>query len=493
MNEFLSSKYWFAMVFVVLVACFGCGQGERPPVIEPVSEPAQGAEDAEEASDLRDSELSSVEILDSVIQRYAEAKSYQDKAVLYLSYQLEGRQTQEPQRWSTVWERGGKYAGALFNGKVAANGGILSCYIFDIESENLDNQHLLMDFQNSVPFNELFSDSIAKYFLGGYSDLPLDESKLDGWPRLIPPPLSLLTPQLSNQWIQLSEQSVRLANQEIDGRSCFVVRSLSDGMTADLWIDRETLIIHQISLPLKLLVGEVVTSPEIRDVELLAKFHDAVFDVPIPADRFAIEDRGDATPLGKFVALPEAIPSRLIGQVVPSFQLVGEQKVPISSEQFRGKVTAILWLAGLSSYSSVRNFDMLAGDLSNKPFQFGVVYSDADVNQAGSLVVVDELAAYTDVKNVDFYFDSLTKANKLFQMNVVPSVIVLDENMRLQFAVPIENDNWERDLKAAMLRVGDGENVSEEMRQSYGRFIDSYRQQLRAVSAQKLLDQIEGN
>jgi len=106
---------------------------------------------------------------------------------------------------------------------------------------------------------------------------------------------------------------------------------------------------------------------------------------------------------------------------------------------------------------------------------------------------VDELAAYTDVKNVDFYFDSLTKANKLFQMNVVPSVIVLDENMRLQFAVPIENDNWERDLKAAMLRVGDGENVSEEMRQSYGRFIDSYRQQLRAVSAQKLLDQIEGN
>ena len=190
--------------------------------------------------------MSSVEILDSVIQRYAEAKSYQDKAVLYLSYQLEGRQTQEPQRWSTVWERGGKYAGALFNGKVAANGGILSCYIFDIESENLDNQHLLMDFQNSIPFNELFSDSIAKYFLGGYSDLPLDESKLDGWPRLIPPPLSLLTPQLSNQWIQLSEQSVRLANQEVDGRSCFVVRSLSDGMTADLWIDRETLIIHQI-------------------------------------------------------------------------------------------------------------------------------------------------------------------------------------------------------------------------------------------------------
>ena len=493
MNEFLSSKYCSAMVFVVLVACFGCGQVEGPTIVEPVAERVKGTGDAEEAIDLRDSELSSVEILDSVIRRYAEAKSYQDKAVLYLSYQLEGRQTQEPQRWSTVWERGGKYAGALFNGKVAANGGILSCYIFDIESENLDNQHLLVDYQNSVPFTKLFSDSIAKYFLGGYSDLPLDESKIDGWPKLIPPPLSLLTSQLSNQWIQLSEQSLRLADEDVGGKSCFVVRSLSEGMTADLWIDRETLIIHQISLPLKLLVGEVVTSPEIRNVELLAKFHDAVFDAPIPAGKFAIEDRGDATPLGKFVALPEAIPSRLIGQIVPGFQLIGERKVPVSSEQFRGKVTAILWLAGLKSYSSVGDFDLLAGDMSNKPFKFGVVYSEADVNQSGSQVVVDELAAYTDVKNVSFYFDSMMKANKLFQMNVVPSVVVLDEDMRLQFAVPIENDNWERDLKAAMLRVGDGENVAEEMRQSYGRFIESYRQQLRSVSAKNLLDQIERN
>lgn len=480
MNGFISTKYRSVLASVVLMACIGC-------------DPAEVPKSDEETSDLRDSELMSAEILASVIERYAQAKSYQDKAVLYLNYQLEGRQTQEPQRWSTVWERGGKYAGALFNGKVSANGGILSCYIFDIESENLDNQHVLMAYQNNVPFTELFSDSIAKYFLGGYSDLPLDETKIADWPRLMPPPLTLLVPELSNQWIQGSEQSLRLADGDFDGRSCYVVRSLSDDMTADIWIDRETLIIHQMSLPLKLLVGEVVTSPEIKEVQLLAKFHDASFDEPIATAKFAIEDRGDATPLGKFVALPEAIPSRIIGKAVPSFQLIGVPGGPVTSDQFRGKVTAVLWLAGLSSYSSVQDFDLLARDLSDKRFQFGVVYSDADLKELGSLEVVDELAAVSDVKNVNFYFDAAMKASKLFQMNVVPSVVVFDETMQLQFAVPVENANWERDLKAAMLRVADGENVADEMRLSYGRFIESYKKQLQAVSAQPLLDRIKGN
>lgn len=480
MNGFISKKYRSVLASVVLMACIGC-------------DPAEVPKSDEETSDLRDSELMSAEILASVIERYAQAKSYQDKAVLYLNYQLEGRQTQEPQRWSTVWERGGKYAGALFNGKVSANGGILSCYIFDIESENLDNQHVLMAYQNNVPFTELFSDSIAKYFLGGYSDLPLDETKIADWPRLMPPPLTLLVPELSNQWIQGSEQSLRLADGDFDGRSCYVVRSLSDDMTADIWIDRETLIIHQMSLPLKLLVGEVVTSPEIKEVQLLAKFHDASFDEPIATAKFAIEDRGDATPLGKFVALPEAIPSRIIGKAVPSFQLIGVPGGPVTSDQFRGKVTAVLWLAGLSSYSSVQDFDLLARDLSDKRFQFGVVYSDADLKELGSLEVVDELAAVSDVKNVNFYFDAAMKASKLFQMNVVPSVVVFDETMQLQFAVPVENANWERDLKAAMLRVADGENVADEMRLSYGRFIESYKKQLQAVSAQPLLDRIKGN
>ncbi|MDB4460273.1 hypothetical protein N9048_00940 [bacterium] len=497
MSGLIPTRFCFVMASFILMGGLGCGQVDVPKGVEsPIESPiesGQGGQLVDRPVEFADSKLSSAEILASVVQRYAQAESYQDNAVLYLSYQLEGRQTQEPQRWSTVWQRGGKYAGSLFNGKVAANGGIISCYIFDIESENLDNQHLLRSYQNNVPFTELFSDSIAKYFLGGYSELPLDESTIDTLPSLIPPPISLLTGQLSNPWIQGSEQSIRLADEAVDGRSCYVVRSLSLDMTADIWIDRETFVIHQISLPLKLLVGEVVTSPEIKDVELLAKFHDAVFDESIPAVKFAIEDRGDATPLEKFVALPEAIPSRLIGEIVPNFQLVGDRKIPVSSEQFRGDVTAVLWLAGLSSYPSIRDFDSLARELSDKRFQFGVVYSDADVQASDSLRVVDELAAYANVENVDFYFDSATQANRLLQMNVVPSVVVIDENMRLQFAAAIGDANWKRDLKAAMVRVADGENVAEEMRLSYGRFIESYQQQLQSVSARKLLEQMQSN
>jgi hypothetical protein len=493
MNGLNSSKYYIVVVCVVLLACLSCGRDDTPRVVDSPKGQAQGGQVPVQGIAPVDEGVSSIEILASVIQRYARAESYQDKAVLYLSYQLEGRQTQEPQRWSTTWQRHGNYAASLFNGKVAANGGVLSCYIFDIESENLDNQHLLMSYQNTIPLTELFSDSIAKYFLSGFSELPLDETTIDLWPKLIPPPLSLLTRQIPNQWIQESEQSQRLPNEDLDGRSCYVVRSSAGDMTADIWIDRETLIVHQISLPLKLLVGEVVTSPEIKNVELLAKFYDAVFDATIPETEFAIEDRGDATPVKKFIALPEAIPSRLIGEIAPSFQLIGDREIPISGEQFRGNVTAVLWLAGLSSYSSIRELDSLAGELPDQRFRFGVVYSEADLNEPGSLGVADELAAFSDVERVDFYFDSAMKASKLLQMNVVPSVVVIDENLRLQYAAPIGDPNWKRDVKAAMLRVADGENVAEEMKVSYGRFIESYQQQLQAVSASEVLGSIQGN
>ncbi|MDG1510685.1 MAG: hypothetical protein P8R31_03250, partial [Mariniblastus sp.] len=110
MNGFISKKYRSVLASVVLMACIGCDPAEVPKSVDLPSEPESTVGLAEETSDLRDSELMSAEILASVIERYDQAKSYQDKAVLYLNYQLEGRQTQEPQRWSTVWERGGKYA-----------------------------------------------------------------------------------------------------------------------------------------------------------------------------------------------------------------------------------------------------------------------------------------------------------------------------------------------------------------------------------------------
>ena len=131
--------------------------------------------------------------------------------------------------------------------------------------------------------------------------------------------------------------------------------------------------------------------------------------------------------------------------------------------------------------------------MPDQRFRFGVVYSEADLNEPGSLGVADELAAFSDVEKVDFYFDSAMKASKLLQMNVVPSVVVIDENLRLQYAAPIGDPNWKRDVKAAMLRVANGENVAEEMKVSYGRFIESYQQQLQAVSASEVLGSIQGN
>ena len=83
-------------------------------------------------------------ILEQSIARYANATSYQDQAVLYLSYRLEGRGIQEPHPFSTCWRRDNRLASKIFNGQIHCDGQQLGCYIFDIESANLDNQHLLL-------------------------------------------------------------------------------------------------------------------------------------------------------------------------------------------------------------------------------------------------------------------------------------------------------------------------------------------------------------
>jgi len=428
-------------------------------------------------------------ILRSVIARYANAKTYQDNATLYLSYQLHGRSIQEPQRWSTKWDANGRLATQLFNGNVRCDEGLLSCYVYDIETANIDSQHLLVPFDGQLPINQLYRDSIAKHFLGGFSELPLDETDLVAMPKLVPPPISLLTNQARNGWLQNPTQAIRLPDAVVDDLSCYVVRCLWQGMTSDIWIDQQTTKLVQISLPLKLLAGEVVTSPEITDVVLMAKFHDAKFDAPIEDSEFAIAPRPNSTPVLKFVPLPETIPCELIGQTAPDFQLLDQSKRPIGQTELKGKVTTLMWLAGKPSFNAIRDLDRLAKKLNNDKLEFAAVYSDSELKSPGvNSFVVDELADIIRSTAIPAYYDPTLTASSALQIKTIPSVLVLDKDLKVHFAEPVSNKNWLRNVEAAVERVAAGDDVSVEMQREYQRFLDSYHQQLTTVSAKPLID-----
>lgn len=490
MNGFVVSPTRWLLLLALAVVLTGCKKESNQT--NPPPEPSAGLSTV--TTPAFQTGPSGKAIVRDMVARYATATSYSDKAVLYLSYQLEGRNIQEPQRWSTHWDNTGRIASQMFNSNITGDGELLSCYVYDIETANLDNQHLVIPYNNQLPINRLFRDSIAKHFLGGYSELPLDETDMISAPKLIPIPISLLTNQARCGWLQSPSVVERLPDQTYDGKSCYVVRCLSDGTTADAWIDQQTKTLVKISLPLKLLAGEVVTTPEITNVVLMAEFHEAVLDGPVADESFAIKPRPDATPVLKYVALPDPFPSELIGEPAPEFNLV-DNNAPtkefrsIGRLHFDGKVTALLWLAGRPSYAAIRKLDRLAAKLPDDKFHLAAVYSDSELKEpgAGNLKLVDELAAATANTSLPVYYDMSLRASTALQIKSIPSIIVLDGDSKVQYAQTIADDTWLDDVKAAINRVAAGDNVAGEMLDEYRRFLDSYHQQLLTVSAVELI------
>jgi hypothetical protein len=495
MNGFSQRNWWQALAFVSLAISLGCNaKSDSPDEPNLDSNPASSANLESNSQPDAKVGLDAKAILAATIERYANANTYSDQAKLYLSYQLEGRKIQEPQRWSTAWDRQGRLAAELFNGKIRCNDGLLSCYVYDIETANLDNQHLLMAYDQQLPISQLFRDSIAKHFLGGYSELPLDESDLISHPKLLPPPLSLLTNQVRNGWFQTPSALERFADETIDKQACYVIRMKFQGMTSDAWIDKSTHALVQVSLPLMLLAGEVVTSPEISDVVLMAKFHQAQFDVAIDVAKFEHQPFKDSTLVKKFVALPETFPSKLIGKTAPKFNLVNQAGKPTVEAEFSGRVTTLLWLAGQPSYVAMEQLDQLASSLPADTFQFGAVYSDSELKApgTGSIEVENTLAAAIKNVNCPVYYDPMLAASTALQVKAIPSVIVLGKDSKVQFAKALTNQNWLSDVKAAVERVAEGEDVAAEMQREYQRFISSYQQQLATVSASDLIEKPAG-
>ncbi len=471
-------------LLVGLGAIVGCDQttATRP---DPILADQETAATEPKTSRDHSAGLTGQVILEKLIARYAAAKSYSDRAVLYLNYRLEGRPIQEPHPFSVVWDSQNRISSRVFNSQLQCDGRLLSCYVFDNDTENLDNQQLFIPVAQKIPLRELYENSIVRHYLGGYAELPLDEQEKLQPPKLIPPTVSLLTKQLSFGWIENAKQVKRLNDQTLDGRSCYVVRSLYEDSTADIWIDQQTLLLSQISLPLRIMARPVLTSGEIEDVELLAKFHAATIDVPADPGVFEVRSRAGATPVRLFVAIPDPFPLESIGQPAPPFELQQAAGNTVDLEDFKGKTTALLWLGGSESQNSLQQLASATKAFSAPDFHIGAVYAESDLADPDSSSLEPKKAL--QASGLPLYFDRQLLASTKLQIQTIPTVVVLSDQSRIEFARALSDDNWFEDLRAALDRVHKGENVAQEMQLEYQKFLEDYHRQLTAVSAVDLI------
>ena len=473
------------MLFLCVPFLAGCDDNQRQD-----ADTSAAALVPPTATDRTSDDLDGPTILRETVVRYVSAKSYQDRAVLYLNYRLEGKRIQEPHPFSTIWLNDNRLASKVFNSQINCDGQLLSCYIYDIESANLDNQQLYLPVGQRMPIRQLYRDAIARHFLGGYSELPLDESAKALPPKLIPPPVSLLTAESSCGWIQQAEKVQRLEDGFLDQQACFVIRSLFNDATADIWIDQRDFLIRKISFPLKIMAREVLTTGQIQDVELIAHFHEAAIDVPVGDEAFAIKRRAESKPVRKFVSIPESFPSELIGQPAAKFQLFKPSGGTVDNGFFEGKSTALLWFGGASSFEYAVLLDTLSKQFESTDFCFGAVYSDMELASpgSGSIAPNRKLESVIDSMNIPVYYDQHLEASGLLKIKAIPAIVVLGPDLKVQFAKALSNDQWPEELKVTLNRIHRGDDVAAEMNDEYQRFLDGYHEKLARSDATDLLD-----
>ena len=441
----LNTTYPAALLIIVVCFCVGCEPNKKTPskINSGENAGASGQPVAQYQPD-----VTANQILAATSQRYRQAKTYQDRAVLYLSYMLNGQRLEEPKRWSTKYSSTGLLAAEMFNTKINGNGKVLGCEIFDIETANLDNQTLAIPYgdsfgrsgnttgqANRIPLKALMRDPIARKYVAGFSEMPLEPKYENTGPWLIPPPLSLFTQQVENPWLQTPEKTDRYADEKIDDKNCFSIRSFARGLTVDIWINQADMSIVQMSLPLKLLADEVITSSEVSEVVLLAKFHDATFDKPIAETEFEFSPRSAAVLVQKLVSLPEALPSELIGQTVPKFQLQTTQGDPRQRRFFDGKTSVLVWLSGQKSIQTAAKLKQIFAGNDQRDSEFGIVFSDSDTQQPGSGKPTPSAAIAKLSRDlaVPAYYDRQHTVSSQLKIKAVPAAVVLDGDGRIQY------------------------------------------------------------
>ena len=426
--------------------------------------------------------VSGAEILAEVIQQYLAAESYADNAMLYLNYRIDGRLIQEPQPWSVRWSQDYGFSTRFFNSQVQFDGQRMSCFVFDIDSGNLDDQQWVVRTTSSAELDRLFLDPIGQHFLCGFSELPLDETDKSLANSLVSPILRLCSGSQTNDWLTANTPIQRSADQVIDGVTCYVVQLTTDNGVYELFVNQQSGLIEQIILPVNYLDPQIRRADEIADVKLFARFHDAQLNPQLEADSFQVQRRAHAKIVRQFVSIPEPFPSEWIGRTLPELKFQNPDGTPFSTSGMRGKTTALFWFA--NDLESLKQLGQLCSASGNPKQLFYAVYSDAELATPGDGSTDPAPAVRAAVAEsspaMRLLYDPQMSASIQLKLATVPAVLVVGPDLKLQFVQGIKEPDWAQRLTAAMQRIENGDDVATEMQVEYEKYRRQYDDQLAA-------------
>ena len=428
------------------------------------------------------------QIFNSMMTAYANAETYSDKGKIHLDYRQQGLAKREVMNFSTAWDaRRGACRAELFESKVICDGDLLTCYIYDVDTKNFGRQQLVIPVEGSrkPPIGRLVSDDIARSFVTGSQDFPVRNPERGAANVLLPPALALLSGVAESPWLNRASTKVRLEDAQIGGADCYCIGS---GVQSEskLYIDKRTSLIRQVEYPKQLLVRNLLSQPDVKEIKLYATFADAQIDRSLAGQDFTVKAQPGATTVRQFVELAQTLPSDYLGKTIRDIELIDRNGKPFNADKFRGQITTIAWIGHELWIPLVDQLSQLKRS-GYQDFQFGVAYPQSMLSPKSTEVPrpVDDLQAKERL-GIPLLLDSGAAAESL-QLNEFPALLVFDQDGKVQFVRSMKDRQWSDELKTVLGRLAKNEDIAQEMLDGYLIHLDEYDAELQRVSADNLL------
>lgn len=432
-----------APFMVTIMLLTGCG---GKPVAVSGEMPASAPE---EVASLPDASPSAGEVLRKLLRTYREAKSYSDEGQIVLRRRQDGELLENKWKAAVKFERPNRLFVEAYQVTVGCDGKELRGKIEDEATGNIDGQILVRPAPQKLKLKDLAAD-------------PLLYDLLISQIRRQPIQLELL---LESQGLASAFGGdiacKLLPDAEITSQPCHRVEVPSPGGSFIFWIDTKNFLLRRLEYPAAALVPSLAQDSTVSDLFLTAELNNATLNPTISPAEFTLAIPAGAKKMKSLVMPPQPLPSDLFGKPAGEFFLTQLDGEKLRSQDLAGKISVLTWFHNAPSctpfLAQVESARQELGQDGKVAF-FAV---STDPTNLGNDDLVKLLSSWSVgmpvVRDLDRFGESA------FQMEVHPTLIILDRDGRIQIVQAGGGPDLGRQLGAILERLVKGEDIAAEI------------------------------
>lgn len=453
---------------LVLFAIVAAGCAPKPDTDIPSKQPKEGSKVGKTATGQVPSkaaaDFSANEILPKLLATYRDAETYQDQAVVRLSFQQGGQPVSQEWETAVSFERPNKLSLVAYQATVKCDGKQLIARIDDPESGNVDNQVVVRPAPEELKLSDLASDQLLYDILSS---------------RLRRQPIQLELLLETGGLVSAFEADVacqRLEDDQHDGRACFRVEVPSPGGPFVFWVDQKDFLLLRLDYPAAALVPDLVSDPSVSGLSLIADLVGAKIGDPIPPAAFSLKIPAGAKRMKAFARPPQPLPTQLLGKRPADFHFTDLESNRISAEHLAGRIAVLAWYHDNPACEATLQQVSLAGDRLQDESAVLLLAVSTDPTDASNDQVRKRLADWK--VNLPVVRDLDAFGDKTFHIELQPTIVVLDAKSRVQIFQTGGNPQLGDQLVQIVERLKQGDHLAAEIIAQHRREQEAYEQLL---------------